>query len=327
MAAIELKNLVFFVGLEPKRLAKDLEHLQPFTVGAGEVLVQQGDLDDALLMVLDGEVSIEVGQPALEVARAVKSEIIGETALFRPAWRREATLRTATTCTVVVLGGASIAALRTGGSPMLAALERAALHSLGRRLRRVALQAPTEVLAPPPPQAPPSLGMRIKRWFSGRPEGHCPQPDTASVLARTLPDLSPAELQRLVPAFEALEVPTDYGLPTDALPGPPLRIVASGVFELRDPRGDADQQRVLARIGAGEMIEPATLVHGNTCTSLPVCAQQGWILQLDRDAATALLKEASATGHALRRAVYESMITDLIHRNTAWHKRWVEKAA
>ena len=99
MAAIEPKNLVFFVGLEPTRLARDLEHLQPFTVGAGEVLVQQGELDDALLMVLDGEVSIEVGQPALEVARAVKSEIIGETALFRPAWRREATLRTATTCT------------------------------------------------------------------------------------------------------------------------------------------------------------------------------------------------------------------------------------
>ena len=188
-----LARVPFLADVPADRLRADLPLLQPFSVGPDEVLIQEGEVDDALLIILEGSVQVEVGDPALVVAEARAGEILGETALFRPAWRREATLRTQTACRIIVLGGPAIAALRSAGSPTLAAIERHALQSIARRLRRVALNAPPEVLEALPDDAPPSLLSRLTSWLWGEGARAHPQqpPDVEACLAQAFPDLPP----------------------------------------------------------------------------------------------------------------------------------------
>ena len=63
-----LARVPFLADVPADRLRADLPLLQPFSVGPDEVLIQEGEVDDALLIILEGSVQVEVGDPALVVA-------------------------------------------------------------------------------------------------------------------------------------------------------------------------------------------------------------------------------------------------------------------
>lgn len=324
-----LARVPFLADVPADRLRADLPLLQPFSVGPDEVLIQEGEVDDALLIILEGSVQVEVGDPALVVAEARAGEILGETALFRPAWRREATLRTQTACRIIVLGGPAIAALRSAGSPTLAAIERHALQSIARRLRRVALNAPPEVLEALPDDAPPSLLSRLTSWLWGEGARAHPQqpPDVEACLAQAFPDLPPAVCAALAQDFTAEPFFAEQPIASTEEHAPPLRILAAGQVELRDPRGPAFEQRVVGRLGPGDLIDPVRAVHGHMGQTMAVAQTWGWTLTLPRDVLQQRLRDATPQGQALRRILYDALFADLVARNTAWHERWIRRAA
>ena len=332
MSSVEidvLQRLPSLAGLPRAQLAEALPLMVPFSLGRDEVLIQKGDIDDALLLILEGEVSIQVGEPALEVARGRTGDVLGETALFRPAWRREATLRTATPCRVVLLDGARISALRSAESPVLAALERYALASIGRRLRRVALQAPPEVLETRGAAPKASLFDRLNGWLrvgSGVHSARRP-PAALDVLTAAENALSPAALGLLAGSFVARAVrPADVVVCT-ADPKPPLVMVSAGLVEQRDPRGGATEQRVVGRMGPGALLNPLSIVHGHVPLARAVAVEAGWVHVLPRAAAQELLSSPGTAGSALRSLLYGELFVELVRRNTAWHQRERDRVA
>jgi CRP-like cAMP-binding protein len=324
-----LRRLPYLAGLSRDDLSAAAPMMTTFSVGVGEVLIQAGEVDDALLLVLEGEVAIEVGEPALEVARARVGDVLGETALFRPAWRRQATLRTATPCRVVLLDGARIAALRASGSAVLAAMERHALQSIGRRLRGVALQAPPAVLEPLASPAPETLLARLNRWLwqEARTNNSSPAPSATSLLLSQGAARSPAALANVAGLFRSVAVREEQVLVSAVDAAPALLLVASGVVELRDPHGSPHEQRVVGRLGPGQLVNPLSLVHGHVPLARAVSVQSGWVHRLPRETVAELLSSPRPEGGALRELLYTSLFESLVRRNTAWHDRWRSKQA
>lgn len=324
-----LQRLPSLAGLPREQLAQAAPLMVPFNLGRNEVLIQRGEVDDALLLILEGEVSILVGEPALEVARGRPGDVLGETALFRPAWRRGATLRTATPCRVVLLDGARIEAMRSAESPVLAAMERYALASIGRRLRRVALQAPAEVLEPRGTAPVPTLFQRLNGWLQGGSGSGSSRkaPSAHDVLAAANHGLTPAALGLLAGSFVPRAVHPDEVVVCSADAKPPLVMVAAGLVELRDPRGGAASQRVIGRLAPGALLNPLSIVHGHVPLALAVAVESGWIHTLPREAAQALLSDARPAGTAFRSLLYGELFVELVRRNTAWHQREQERAA
>lgn len=326
MQPTELLRIPFLAGLERDDLAQALATLEPFSVGPGEVLVEAGEVDDALLLLLEGEVSIQVGEPPLEVARARAGEVVGETALFRPAWRREAGVVTAKACRVVVLTGERIAALRARRSPVLAAIERHALRSIGRRLRRVAMQAPPEALEVHEEPAPEGLFDRIRQWFwaEARPSVAASPPPIDALLER---HHTAQAAQRLSARFGARSLRAEEVLVDTVDPDPPLLLVGQGTVELRDPRGNPDEQRVVGRLGAGSLVNPLSVVHGHVPLYRAVSVRGGWVYSLPRATVTELLHDPGPDGAALRMLLYTALFDELVTRNSVWHDRWIRSAA
>ena len=321
-----LARVPFLADVPADRLRADLPLLQPFSVGPDEVLIQEGEVEDALLIILEGSVQVEVGDPALVVAEARAGEILGETALFRPAWRREATLRTQTACRIIVLGGPAIAALRSAGSPTLAAIERHALQSIARRLRRVALNALPEVLEALPTTRRPASCPASRPGCGAR--APAPTPSSRPTSRPASPRPSPTSPRRVRGAGAglhrgALLAEQPIASTEEHAPCPHPRGGSGG---LRDPRGPAFEQRVAGRLGPGGLIDRARgpRPHGADHGRRP---DLGLDADPPRDVLQQRLRDATPQGQALRRILYDALFADLVARNTAWHERWIRCAA
>ncbi len=89
--AEELRRVRFLEPLKERAL-KSLAHgMSERTVAGGEVLVEEGESAIAFFVVLDGELSVLVGEK--EVSRLAAGDHFGEIALIVPDARRSATVR------------------------------------------------------------------------------------------------------------------------------------------------------------------------------------------------------------------------------------------
>jgi CRP-like cAMP-binding protein len=314
-----LASLPFLSGLSPDRIRAEGHLLQCFAVGAGETLIREGEVDDGLLVIVEGEVAVQVGARRLEVARAGRGEVLGETALFRPAWRRESTLSTTQPSTLIVISGPSIQAMRTAGSPLLAALEAYALTSLGRRLRRMALNAPPSLLAPRVAE-PVGWFQRVTGALFGSGAEPSGIPDVKSALAGLQTGV--AGIDSLAPYLRPASFYSEEVLLSAEVSRPALQLVVSGEVELRDARCEAGEDRVVGRLGAGSVIDPVSLVHGHTPTAQAVGTESGCVLSLSRENLEMLLRRPGTAGQALRQLLYTALFSEIVDRNTAWCTRW-----
>ncbi|HYN87384.1 MAG TPA: cyclic nucleotide-binding domain-containing protein, partial [Ardenticatenaceae bacterium] len=84
-----LRRLPLFAGLSDLDLDQLYEMAEPVTLAEDEFLITEGDIGDALYVVLDGEVEITRRSGAQELVLAVKGsgEVLGEMALLEQAPR------------------------------------------------------------------------------------------------------------------------------------------------------------------------------------------------------------------------------------------------
>lgn len=323
-------NLPFFSGIPRERLADDLRAVPHFTVGAGEVLAQEGEADDGMIVLLRGEVDVLVGAPPRRVAQIRRGELAGSMALFRPAWRRSATLKTASVCEMLVLDSQVLTALHQRRSPLLLALEDAALGSLGRRLRRMdidlqARQWQPPAVAPSTAGNPSRRGLlgRATRWLSGAPRSlahDTPHPHPVQALAA-----SPlfAHLSPQSPALEGLAelcVPVRFEAGQVLFRAGQLTrqawfLTAGAVHH--HGQGNIASARPSAGFGPGTLLDPVSLVHGTTHAATMVAARDGWALTLRQDRVRALCASPDKLGSALRAGIYESLFSQLTRATRA----------
>lgn len=146
----EVERTGLFTGLDGEQRAQALAAFKYYEFGAGEVLLEEGEPDRSMLVVLEGELEVSLG--GVPLARLGRGELVGEMALFGSFDRRSATVTSRSPAKVLVLDEEGLRFLRLGDNPVVRTLEKLAVRTIATRLRetdqRIAGRATGEPLGP-----------------------------------------------------------------------------------------------------------------------------------------------------------------------------------
>lgn len=163
-----LRGVAAFSRLPPPDLDTLLTCLRWRTLGPGDVLFREGEYGDALVVVAEGTLAVQVrqGDVPVEVARVGRGELVGEMACVDPA-PRSATLVALSPVVVAELSRDALRALRGGAPAVSAVVVGAVIREVTRRLREIEGRVDREVVPPsrppPPSAAPPGVGKGPER--------------------------------------------------------------------------------------------------------------------------------------------------------------------
>lgn len=131
---METYGPTIFRGLSRADVDRCLEVFTSLDVPAGEVLIQEGEVDSSLAIVQRGELVIQTGDTVL--GRVGAGGMVGEMALFGSGLRT-ASVVTGSAAKLLILDRNGYNALRSTDHPAATNLEETALNELSDRLRRV----------------------------------------------------------------------------------------------------------------------------------------------------------------------------------------------
>ncbi|MES2643906.1 MAG: cyclic nucleotide-binding domain-containing protein [Myxococcota bacterium] len=131
----EIERTGIFAGLDPEQRAQALAAFKPYELGAGEVLLEEGESDRSMLVVVEGALEVSLG--GVPLGRVSRGELLGEMALFGSFDRRSATVTTLVATKVIILDEEGLRFLRLGDNPLARQLETLALRTVAARLREV----------------------------------------------------------------------------------------------------------------------------------------------------------------------------------------------
>ncbi|MDP2308306.1 MAG: cyclic nucleotide-binding domain-containing protein [Pseudomonadota bacterium] len=131
----EIERTGIFAGLDPEQRAQALAAFRPYELGAGEVLLEEGESDRSMLVVVEGALEVSLG--GVPLGRVSRGELLGEMALFGSFDRRSATVTTLSATKVIVLDEEGLRFLRLGDNPLVRQLETLAFRTVAARLREV----------------------------------------------------------------------------------------------------------------------------------------------------------------------------------------------
>jgi CRP-like cAMP-binding protein len=132
-----LATVPLLEGIPEAELAELARVLRRRDAAAGEILWRQGDEVVAMLLIVDGQVSVSLrlpGDRALEVASVGRGEALGEIPLL-DGGQHSATTRVTESATLLSLNRADFAALVSRQHPTAFALKRRIAHVACARLR------------------------------------------------------------------------------------------------------------------------------------------------------------------------------------------------
>jgi len=159
--AATLAGFPLFEGIPEEELEEIGRALRRRTMPAGEVLWRQGGQATAMVLILDGRVSVSLhlpGQRAVEVASLGPGEVLGDIPLL-DGGAHTATASVAESATLLFLGRADFSALISRRTATSFALKRRIASVVCDRLRRqlaaLAASLGRGAAEPPPPQAVP----------------------------------------------------------------------------------------------------------------------------------------------------------------------------
>ncbi|MDB4957024.1 MAG: putative transcriptional regulator, Crp/Fnr family [Myxococcales bacterium] len=123
-AALALSKTPLFAGLPREALESLVAQLQLVELLAGDILFKEGDLGDALYVIVEGEVSVQAeGPPRVEMARLGAGSFIGEVALMTDQ-PRSATVSATTDSQLLRIDRKTLATVLATHGEVLSALLR-----------------------------------------------------------------------------------------------------------------------------------------------------------------------------------------------------------
>jgi selenocysteine lyase/cysteine desulfurase/CRP-like cAMP-binding protein len=267
--------------------------LRPFALEADEVLLRQGTPADRVVLVTGGRLAVHrtVGDAVVPLAVTGAGAVLGEAGLA-VATTHSGTAVALEPVTGMALDTSDFAVLRRLGRPLAHAVLLRLAHHLARQVRAGSGEpaaAPLGETAVAPRHrapAPERLGLlRSSSFFDGFAEG-----DLHAVLGHLR--------ERVLAPGEAL---FDAGAPGDA-----LHVVAEGTVEVTVRRGERVVR--LGVLGPGKVLGEVALLDGGVRTASCATAAGAVVLELGREAFTALVEDRSPLG--LR--VLEALVANLV---------------
>ena len=290
----------------------------PFEIGPGEMLLAEGETDDAFMIIVEGELDVIVGNPPVIIATVGPGAMLGEMAIFGLARERRASVVTRTPTVGVIFQRDGIELLRRRGHAAVTRLEGQAVHSAAQRLRemneRFSLLAQGTSLETVPPEG---LLNRLRSWLGWKHAAtSVPMPDPEAVLLRsklfgTLPG---ATIQELAGAMEMVSVTDGDIIIEEGTFGRDAWIVASGRVGVYRAVRDEQSQR-MDDLLPGEVFGLVGLLHGAARTATCIATEPSWLLHMTIDVYNAFTTPTSPGAPYLHRAIYEAQADQLDRAN------------
>lgn len=315
-----LRLLPLFASLTPDDATSAISHFVPGELGAGELLVAEGEPDRSMLLMVKGEVSVFAGNPGVELARVGPGEVIGEMALLGVAGRRAASVRTLTPCQFLVLEWRTLERLRRAGHPVVASLEYASVVTLARRLRdmdeRITALAEGTPLRTGRPQG---LLARLAAAFGGRsqepPVEPAPSPTYALQSSPAFWSLQAEPTRVLAQAMDLIALPAGRTLIVEGADDADAYVIASGTVAVYRAT-EAEKYDKVATLGVGTLFGLVSLVDRGPRTATCVTEDPCWLLRLTPALYDSVIREDTLEGRVLRRGLIEALSSQLRGANT-----------
>jgi len=244
----EMPNV--FVGVSPRQLEDAMDYFDVFDIHAGGMLIQQGEKQPALVMILRGQVEVTRYERR---RRAQSGSVLGLTTLFGDG-RWPVGLRTLTDARIMILDIERYRHLRNAGSVVSEALEEYALEQMLQELERTAKDVATYNDVKPIDQLMPKKSFleRLAAVIGG---GGISVVDVNAIRAlRASPLFRNSDdhhLTTIANRMDGIKVQTGEFLMTEGQPSTHVYVVVSGSVA------------VIAAAGGGMAIKHQTLTAGD----------------------------------------------------------------
>lgn len=312
MDVAELHRLPLFREASRARLSEALAAFIPCEIGPGEVLMREGESDRAMVLLLQGEASVHIGESRLELTRVGPGELVGDMALFGNIDRRAATVISSKPCRILMLDEQGLKYLRMKRSPIVPFLERYALETITRRLREtVRLVASVAVGQPTLPVPRQGLFRKLGSMFKG-PTGE--PPDVRSVLevSDAFRDQSPSSIGRIAEQVDVVGLREGDVLFREGDPVHEAWVVATGCIDMHVTTL-RDTYELVARLRGGAGVGFCAMVDGDGRVATAVASEDTWLVRLSVDLFTQAPDDDPEVldDAVLRRAAFNAISTHL----------------
>jgi len=307
----ELQKLPLLRSVPHRHLKRALETaLSPFAVGADELLLVEGERDDALLLIVEGEVEVLSGDPPVRVARMGPGQMLGDMTLFGKGSVRSASIRTLTPLRGLVLPGECLHDLRQANNEVVRVMERQALRELAKRLRAMDTQI-TQMSEgdTPEPARPEGFMARVRSWLAPvDPFPPEPAPHAVDVLrgSPAFEHLSADRLEALASELSPVAAEAGAVLIREGSQDGDAFVVASGRVDVfRTSRGL--ERAKVAELGPGELFGIVSLVHGAVRSATCCAAEPTWLLRVPKSLWESVDSADTTAARAMRLVLHEAL--------------------
>lgn len=317
MTPEEVSRLPMFRRVSRARLSEALAAFIPCEIGPGEVLMREGESDQAMVIVVEGEVSIHVGANRLELTRLGRGELVGDMALFGGIDRRSATVISVKQSTVLLLDAQGLQFLKMKRNPCVRLLEEQALHTVARRLRETNRLIASVALGGDVPKGPDTSlwGRTISLFSSKGPETDAPAPLQALKACPAFRNQPPAALERLAQHVEVYSVMQGERITVEGDPGDDAFILAHGLVDVYHSTLRDTQERI-ARLRDGALFGAASMVDDKPRAATCIAAEPSWLAVLPGDLLLHRDEVDPAEAAVFRRSMFSALSDQLRMANS-----------
>jgi CRP-like cAMP-binding protein len=313
-----------------------LEWFHEVEADMGTLLMEEGDADPSMIVVLSGDV--EISHHGLKLTTAGPGDLIGEMSLFGSGVRT-AQVRSISPVSFLVLERQAYEALRDHQHPVAHAIEQQAMATLGSRLRDTAARFARDVKGSPindllgPPE---SLSDRVKRFLAGfTSKESAAIGSPVDVLARS-PLFSGAPvpvLEVIASAMRELSCNKGEQLCAQGELGSEMFVLASGAVEVvvtaQGVGAEGENVEHLASLQPGDAFGMVSLHLDLPRMATCVCSRPSRVLALDRPNWLQLTGRGDVVGSWLRTAMIRALADAVattsarlaaldVHRRQSW---------
>jgi CRP-like cAMP-binding protein len=314
--------LSVFEGISKAELSVAMQRFRPARVEIGDVLMERGEQDPSLIVVLEGRVEMSVG--AVDVGSAESGEVAGEMALFGSG-RRVATVTAVEPTKLLILSREAYQDLQRAGNGVAWVIERLAVKQMVARLRRVmaAIARIADGVPPRPVEAsrpPDNWLQRVRTHVLGQGDPGLfarMDIDVRGVLGEmsSFRRLPPEVLDALAPHLHGFRVANGFALARAGAPAEFAWIVARGFVEGRVEVGSEDSVHTVLGLGPGHIAGCSALVPECPYGATFVGAQDAVVFGASAAEFRKLLDGSTSGASLLRGAVIRSLAKQLAVAN------------
>lgn len=315
---MELGFIRILRGLDRTNILQFLDACKAIDVPANEIIVEEGEEDEAMLFLLEGELEVYIGKGAeiTSLAFIRRGEALGELALLGLATRRTASIRSTEDCDILVLERSGYDKLAAAGHPAVDRLQDQVLRSMAERIRetdaRIGQLAEGSDLDDREPEG---ILSRLTTAVVGTgPRGRAPKAVEVLSSSAHFKDLAPPVKDLLAGHLEVAAMPQGEHIMTEGSMKGDAWILATGEVGVYRTTRSGLQEKV-GTLRPGALFGHLAIIGDDSRTATCVTEQASWLYKMPREVVKALVESATPEGRALRHCFIHALARQLQQAN------------